>query len=179
MASEHLKYVIPGAICCAVAGILLYIGFIFAMVMRLSGYYDSYYDSYYSSEYGYSGGSVFFGISTGCIIFGFVFLIIGIVLLVKGIKIYRGNTGTTLPSQTHLPSFAPTSTPSYTPVSTPATPPSQFYTSQQIIDTPSAMQTLSGEKSMEDLQKKFCPSCGAQLPEKSKATFCPQCGAPV
>ncbi len=180
MASEHLKFVIPGAILSGIGGLLLYIGILVKLIVGSSGYYY--------------GGSTIVGMSTAWLIVGGILLCIGIVLLVKGINIYRGNAGSphtynrvaAYSPSTQVPSYAPVSAPSstpiatvsYIPISTPTPPPPQINTPMQIQD-PTATQTPSITKAAEDLQLKFCPSCGAQLPSQSHATFCPQCGAPL
>ncbi|OLS15051.1 MAG: hypothetical protein RBG13Loki_1369 [Promethearchaeota archaeon CR_4] len=154
MASEHLKFVIPGAICCAVGGILLLYGGLFTFIYRMTGV----------------SGSMMGKMGTAAVIIGIIFLCIGIVVLAKGINIYKNKPTTSYaaynrPMQTI--SYTHTPTPSPTPVPTPS--PAAPSVSLDTVNT-----KIPGIS-----DKKYCPSCGAPLPDHFHPSFCPQCGGPV
>ncbi len=179
MPSAHLKFIIPGAILAAIGGFMLFIGAIFAMISRLAGGYGGY----------YTGGSMMYSTSLALIFIGSVLLCVGIVLLAKGVKTYRSVRAayyknrvrpmqpvTYTPSPAPAPSYAPSYTSSYAPIT--QTPP-KFDTSPLILDTPSSIQDPTPAKESITQDKKYCPSCGATLPEHTQAHFCPTCGGAI
>ncbi len=73
MVSNHLKFVIPGGVCAATAGMCLMFGFLFLFVSKITS----------STPY-----FIMTMIYT-LIPVGFVFLVVGIILLAKGIHEYH------------------------------------------------------------------------------------------
>lgn len=170
MPSEHLKFVIPGAVLSAIGGFMLFFGILFYMIFRST---FSIYDMFggYPSMMG-SGG-----FSTPIIVVGAILLAVGIVLLVKGITTYRSNQvsyykNRARPVQplSYTPAPAPSYAPSYAPIQTPST---------TVLNSPTVIQDPTPPKETMVQEKKFCPSCGATLPEHSQAHFCPTCGGPI
>ncbi len=171
MPSNHLKFVIPGAILAVIGGLMLFFGIMFAMIFRLgSGYM---YGGYYPS------GPTISPMSITIIAIGSILLIVGIVLIAKGVKVYKsGSTSSFKPKPAQPIAYTPSSAPSYSPVISPSYAPVQT-PSTVILDTPSSIQDPSPLNEPAPVEKKFCPSCGAPLPEHSQAHFCPTCGGPI
>ncbi len=161
--SDHLKFVIPGAVLAAASAFMLLFGGLFAMIYRMTCSFDM-----------YCSGSVMGPMSTTLIIIGVVLLCCGLVLIAKGVSVYR--SGSVSSYKYNRPPAQPVS---YTPttVSTPSYAPTQSPT--VILDTPSSVQDPSPPKQSMGQEKKYCPSCGAELPAHSQAHFCPACGGPI
>ncbi len=92
--SDHLRKIVPGAVCAAIGGIMLLFGGLFYMVgyitqQQMAETYAEF--AQFGIEYSRPESGIM-PFSVGLIFFGFIFLFIGIGYIAKGVSIYRNST---------------------------------------------------------------------------------------
>ncbi len=204
--SDHLRKIIPGAICAAIGGIMLLFGGLFYFVeymtyQQMAQYCDMYAE--YGVEYMYdfcTQNSGAMSSAIGVIVFGCIFLVIGIGYLAKGVSIYRNpsmrfrrqkvldkrvEAEEEEDEEEELPESRPTvraQAASQCPLcgeillDTMATCPS----CHRPVGTRLAMPVTSPPAEDKAVQyKNYCMYCGNGLPDTPDLAFCPICGKKI
>ncbi len=200
--TDHLRKIIPGAICAAIGGMMLLIGGIFYIVG-----YSSYqqmmeiYAEYAQYGMGYSPpSSGILPFSIFLLVFGFIFLAIGLGFIAKGVSIYRNpmmrrhrleaeEKRLEIDEEEDEEEPQPVSPPSVNlPVAsqcprcgeilldTMDTCPSCHRPIETRRAMPSA-SSLAADPVVQD--KNYCMYCGNRLPDTPDLVFCPICGKKV